>query len=60
MAIFLAGPRFSTLPVELFVYASFNNDPAAAAVSVLMIVFSLGAVGVLERFFGLQKLLRGG
>lgn len=58
MSIFLTGAQFQTLPVELFTYASYSNDPMMAAVSVLMIVFSLLAVALLERFFGLQKLMR--
>jgi len=59
LSIFLIGSRFSTLPVEIFTYASYNNDPMTAAISVLMIVFSISAVAALEYFFGLQKLMRG-
>jgi len=58
ISIFLTGSQFTTLPVELFTYASYSNDPMTAAVSVAMIVVSLASVAVLERFFGLQKLMR--
>lgn len=58
VSIFLTGSHFSTLPVELFSYASYSNDPMAAAVSVAMIAFSLAVIGLLEKFFGLQRLMR--
>lgn len=58
MSIFLTGAQFTTLPVELFNYASYSNNPMTAAVSVVMILFSFVAIATLERFFGLQKLMR--
>jgi putative spermidine/putrescine transport system permease protein len=58
MSIFLTGSQYTTLPVQLFTYASYSDDPMTAAVSVAMIVLSLAAVGTVERFFGLQKLMR--
>ena len=58
LSLFLAGPGSSTLPVELFSYASFNSDPVVAAVSVTMVVLSIGTVIVVERLLGLEKLMR--
>jgi putative spermidine/putrescine transport system permease protein len=58
ISIFLTGSQFSMLPVELFSYASYSNDPMAAAVSVAMIGFSMAAILLVERFFGLQRLMR--
>ncbi len=58
ISIFLTGAQFTTLPVELFNYASYSNNPMTAAVSVVMILFSFVAIAMLERFFGLQKLMR--
>ena len=58
LSIFLTGSKFMTLPVALFSYASYSEDPMVAAVSVVMILFSLGAVAVVERSFGLQRLMR--
>jgi len=58
LSIFLTGPDTTTLPVQLYVYSSHKSDPMIAAVSVLMIVFSLGVVAAVERFFGLQRLMR--
>lgn len=59
MSIFLTGSQFQTLPVELFTYASYSNDPMTAAASVAMIGFSVTAIVLVERFFGLQRLMRG-
>jgi len=60
MSIFLTGAQFNTLPVELFNYASYSNDPMVAAASVTMILVSVIAIALVERFFGLQKLMSGG
>lgn len=60
LSLFLAGPGSSTLPVTLFTYASYNNDPTVAAVSMIMVLASLLAVVALERMAGLQRLMRGG
>lgn len=60
MSIFLTGARFNTLPVELFTYASYSNNPMVAAASVAMIAVSIIAIAAVERFFGLQRLMRGG
>ena len=59
ISIFLTGAQFQTLPVALFVYASYSNDPMVAAASVAMIAVSIAAIAMVERFFGLQQLMRG-
>lgn len=58
LSLFLAGTDFSTLPVQLFSYASYNNDPVIAAVSVTMILLSIIVVMLVEKVFGLQRLMR--
>lgn len=58
ISIFLVGPRFDVLPVSLYAYAAYNNDPLASAVSVVLILGAVAAVAVLERVFGLQRLLQ--
>lgn len=60
LSIFLNGAQFQTLPVQLFTYASYSNDPMVAAASVAMIAVSVLAIAIVERFFGLQKLMRSG
>jgi len=58
LSIFLTGAGYSTLPVQLFSYASYNSDPSVAAISVAMVVISFIAVLLVERYFGLEKLIR--
>jgi putative spermidine/putrescine transport system permease protein len=59
MSIFLTGAAYKTLPVELFAFAAFDLTPMIAAVSVTMIVFSALFVLIIERMFGMQRVLSG-
>lgn len=59
MSLFLTGPGISTLPVSLYTYATYNNDPMVAAASVLMVLVSLLAVVLIERMIGVARLVRG-
>lgn len=59
LSIFLSGASYTTLPVELFAFASYNLTPMVASVSVVMILFSAAGVLLIERLFGLQRLLTG-
>jgi putative spermidine/putrescine transport system permease protein len=59
MSIFLTGAAYKTLPVELFAFAAFDLTPMIAAVSVTMIVFSALFVLIVERIFGMQRVLSG-
>lgn len=56
LSLFLAGPSYRVLPVDLYYYAVNNFDSVAAAVSVAMIGFSVVAIVLLERTFGLDRL----
>lgn len=59
MSIFLAGASYTTLPVELFAFASYDLTPMVAAVSVAMIVVSAVSVLLIEWWFGVQQVLSG-
>jgi len=59
ISIFLAGANYTTLPVELFAFASYNLTPMVASVSVVMILFSALSVVLIERLFGVQRMLSG-
>lgn len=59
LSIFLTGAQYRTLPVELFAYMANENDPMAAALSVVMIAMSLIVIVLLERMVGLQRLIKG-
>jgi putative spermidine/putrescine transport system permease protein len=57
ISLFLQGSDFRVLPVELYSYAHYNNDPLSAAVSVVLILVSVLGIAALQKFFGLEKLL---
>jgi putative spermidine/putrescine transport system permease protein len=55
ITLFLAGPRVSTLPVEMFRRLDSRSDPLIAAVSVIMIMLTLGVVLLVQRTVGLTR-----
>ncbi|WP_075215951.1 ABC transporter permease [Mongoliimonas terrestris] len=55
LSLFMSGPRLSTLPVEMYNHVENRADPLVAAVSVLLVVFTLVAVVVVDRSLGLAK-----
>jgi len=55
ITLFVVGPQLTTLPVWLFHYVEARMDPLVAAISVLMILFTLTLVMVLERAIGLRR-----
>jgi putative spermidine/putrescine transport system permease protein len=59
ITLFIVGPRLTTLPVALFHYVESRTDPLVAAVSVLMVLFTLALVVVLERAVGLRRAVGG-
>ncbi|PRD44721.1 ABC transporter permease [Phyllobacterium phragmitis] len=59
MSIFVTSPATVTLPVRMYMYATESIDPMMAAVSALMIALTAIAMLVLDRMFGLDKILVG-
>jgi len=59
MSIFVTSPATVTLPVRMYMYATDSIDPMMAAVSALMIALTAIAMLVLDRLFGLDKILVG-
>jgi putative spermidine/putrescine transport system permease protein len=59
MTVFIASPRTTTLPVRLFLYIQDNIDPLVAAVSAGLIALTAVAMIVLDRIYGLDRLLVG-
>jgi len=55
ISLFLSGPRLSTLPVEIYNYIEFTSDPTIAAISVVLIVFTVSIVLIMERFIGFTR-----
>jgi len=56
VALFLAGPHSTTLPVRIFSYIEQTFDPLATAVCSVLIVIALVAVVVIERSIGLGRM----
>lgn len=55
LSLFMAGPRISTLPVEMYHHVENEADPLVAAVSVLLIVLTFIVVLVVDRTSGLAR-----
>lgn len=59
MSIFITSPATVTLPVRMYVYATESIDPMMAAVSALMVGATAVAMVVLDRVYGLDRVLVG-
>ncbi len=55
MTLFLAGPRLTTLPVQIFNYLEYTSDPTIAAISVVLVLVTTVAVLVTERIVGFGR-----
>lgn len=60
VVLFLAGPGFTTFPVEVFHTFQFDFNPTVLASSTLVMAFSLVMLLVIQRLAGLDTLLRSG
>ena len=59
MSIFVTSPSTVTLPVRMYMYATESIDPLMAAVSALMVAVTAIAMVVLDRVYGLDRVLVG-
>ena len=59
MTVFIAGPGGETLPVRMFLYIQDNIDPLVTSVSACVIAITVAALLVLDRAYGLERLLVG-
>ena len=55
ISVFLTGPGISTLPIQILTYVEQFFDPTVAAVSVLLMVLTVGVMAVVERTLGLTS-----
>ncbi|MCH3917955.1 MAG: ABC transporter permease [Spirochaetia bacterium] len=58
LASMLNSPKFITLPVRIMNYMEFAFDPTLAAISTLLILFSLVIVAIIEKVVGLNMFLK--
>lgn len=56
IALFLTGPRTMTMPVQIWNSLKYEVTPIVAAVSTVMIVFTLLGVGVGGKIVGVKKI----
>lgn len=59
MTIFVAAPSTMTLPVRMMHYMTDSIDPLVASVSTLVILFTFVVMFVIDRLYGLEKVLVG-
>lgn len=55
VSLFLTGPGISTLPIEMLAYMETSYDPSIAALSTLMVLFTVALVALMERLFGFTR-----
>ncbi len=55
VSLFLTGPGVSTLPIEMMAYMETSYDPSIAALSTLLVVFTLALVAITEKLLGLSR-----
>jgi len=55
----LAAPGTETLPVRMFLYIQDNIDPLVTSVSASVIAITMTALILLDRFYGLDRVLAG-
>lgn len=59
LSVFIASPSTQTLPVKLYAYIENTIDPLLASISTVMMGLTLALMLVLERFYGLDRVLGG-
>jgi putative spermidine/putrescine transport system permease protein len=59
MTVFLAAPGTETLPVRMFLYIQDNIDPLVTSVSACVIAVTMTALILLDRLYGLDRVLAG-
>ena len=58
VSLFLAGPRVETLPIRLFTMINFDLDPAAAAISTVLVGLAFAVVLLAHWALGLSRIVR--
>lgn len=55
VSLFLTGPGISTLPIEMMSYMETSYDPSIAALSTILVVFTILVVAATEKLLGISK-----
>ncbi len=56
IALFLTGPGVSTLPIAMMNYVEYNYNPTISALSVILMVMTVGIMFIVEKTIGLNNL----
>ncbi|HEY0293906.1 MAG TPA: ABC transporter permease [Bordetella sp.] len=59
LSVFITSPTTVTLPVRMYMYATESIDPMMAAVSALVVALTALTMVVLDRLYGLDRILVG-
>ncbi|WP_319773495.1 ABC transporter permease [Breoghania sp.] len=57
VTVFIVNPSTTTLPVRLFNHIAQTTDPLVASVSAVAVLFTVGVMIVVDRLYGLDRLL---
>lgn len=57
VSLFLTHVGYNTLPLAILNYVEFNYDPSIAAISVMLIVLSLGIAVTLDQAVGIRRVV---
>lgn len=60
VSVFLATPRMVTLPVRIYTMVENVTTPLLAAVSAVLMLFTMGVIVLIERTLGVRRLVSGG
>ena len=59
MSIFVASPETMTLPVRMYHHIAQTIDPLIASISTVLIVMTVALMVLLDRLYGLDRILVG-
>jgi putative spermidine/putrescine transport system permease protein len=55
VSLFLTGPGISTLPIEMMAYMETSYDPSIAALSTILVLFTIALVALTEKLLGISQ-----
>lgn len=55
VSMFLTGPGVSTLPITMMNYVEYNYDPTVSALSVILMLITVGVMFIVEKTLGLSN-----
>ncbi len=56
VSMFLSGPGVTTLPTSLLGYMEYNYDPTVSAISVMLMLLTIGLMALIEKTLGLASI----